>query len=352
MKTLILIPILSCLLYFHADAKIWRVNNALSVPDQVDFNELKDAVEDDAVMSGDTIYLEASSKQYAGDIHIQKSLTIIGNGYLLSQGQIQPSTANKLSSTISASNLPYGIFFDVGSDNSTLMGVDIINTGSSSNSLHIGSMSNIVIQNNRLDGITFVDGGISNVVIRKNLITDDIIFSCSSVSSFIINVFVITNNLINGEIQRGCSSDDVLQINSGIIYYNTFASKNNTLDVNGCDIQWNYVGGISLDLQNQNIMNNKLIPGKDDNEEIVASFPSNELIEFEFDAVGNDIDDWILELPYLTTTHGAYNGADPLYSDDPISKANLPGIPIIYESIVPALVDTTLNVQLKVRTNQ
>ena len=350
-KIKILIYFLSVLIISPASAKKWRVNNALSVPDQVDFAELKDAVDSPTVASGDTIYIEGSAQPYEGEIEVFKKLTIIGPGYFLDQPNLQPTQCNQLQATINGSS---GIFLRAGSDGSYISGLNFLTFGSPV-SISIENTSNVTITRNRMREFRFATSSsnqvnqVSNIIISRNLICNDILFGCP----LLLNTFLITNNLINGTIEFSCGNTTEINMLNGTIINNTLSNGNfNFIRVKGCDISYNYVGSIDPDTDNSRVHHNILSVNNQDNQDIVASDNTNVIAPYDDSSFNCDSDNWTLLPPDQTTTHGAYNGGDPFYSTNPISPANLPAFPVIYECEVDPCGDTEIGVKFSIRTNQ
>ena len=330
-------------------AKKWRVNNTLLAPTQVDFNELTDAVNNPSVASGDTIYVEGSALEYEGGVEIYKQLTIIGPGYLLQQDNIQPSSCNHLPATIGSG----GILLSVGSDGTYITGLTIY-LNPNSTSVEIEKTSNITITRNRLENIDFPWGASQdinlchNIIFTRNLICGEIYFS----GNFTINTLLVSNNLIENGIRVNPNAN-LAAINNGTIKNNTFRNGA-TIWVNGCEIAYNFVGNIDSDTENISIHHNVLNLNNNDNNIIVANDPTNVIDPYDDDAFGCNTDNWTMlpadQIPY--PDHGAYVGCFPYYDmDDPVSIANVPAFPVIFECNISSCGDQTITIQLGVKTN-
>ncbi|MCB0522542.1 MAG: hypothetical protein H6577_16060 [Lewinellaceae bacterium] len=332
-----------------AFAKKWRVNNALTVPTQVDFNELKDAVDSPTVSAGDTVYVEGSAQPYQGNIQIFKKLTIIGPGFFLEQANLQPTLCSHLAATIGGAP---GITLKEGSSGSYITGLNIFSDFGNPISIMIEKVSNLTITRNRMELIRFENGTASNIIacsnifITRNIIERDLAFGCYNT----INAVYITNNLIMGDIDNYCGSDTQVNILNGTVYNNTFKA-NSLLWIRGSDIAYNYVGTIDSEPMNQMIHHNILSLSNAQNQAIVASNSTNVMDPYNDGSFNFETDNWTLLPPDQTTTHGAYNGGDPYYSDNPVSPANLPAWPAIYQCTVQPCGDTNIQVQFKVRVN-
>ena len=168
-------------------AEIWRVNNNGSPYVQYSghpvFNDFAFAVSSAA--SDDTIYVEASPVSYTtgSGVHVDKKLIIIGPGYFL-----DGSTGNANMQANPNTALIMDIYFDPGSENSVISGVQI---GTGAGILHIRA-SNITVKRNYFMGRLSIDNStaISNILVTQNYFSaQDIIHGASmaSVSSSIIS---------------------------------------------------------------------------------------------------------------------------------------------------------------------
>lgn len=329
------------------EAKKWRVNNTLIAPIQVDFNELLEAVESSSVNSGDTIYVEGSPTDYLGGIEINKRLTIIGPGYFLSQPNLAPTSSSQLSAKIGRE----GITFGLGSDGTYFTGMEV-GINSTSQVVRFERTSNITFTRNRIATISFVAGSAHDdlnicrdIIISRNFICGSILFSTHSLT----NNIRISNNLIFFEISVNVNST-TSTIQNGLILNNTL-TRQGSITVNGSEIAFNYANGISTFASNISIHDNILNNSTSENEEIVAADPSNVIDPFNDNSFGCSSDNWEFPVQDRSTTVGAYNGADPYYSNNPISPANMPAWPIIYQSEVDPFGDQSINVLFRVRTN-
>ncbi len=327
-----------------AFAKKWRVNNGLTAPTQVDFNELKEAVENFDVKSGDTIYVEGSAQPYQGEIEIFKKLIILGPGYFLDEANDPPTLCNQLHAIIGGKP---GITLKEGSDGSYITGLYFDTNFSSPISISIEETSDITITRNRMEELSFPTGPSpniftsTNIKITRNLICEDILLGCYHT----INILIVKNNLIGNDIRSLCSNTSTLNILNGTVINNTFKA-NSELWIKGCEIAYNYVGCIDDEPDNMSIHDNIL---DDSNCQGLGS--SNVFNPYNDDTFSCESDDWTLLPPDQTATHGAFNGmgTDP-YPSPP--HPNLSSWPFISECpIVQSCGDTTIQVQFKVRVN-
>ncbi len=143
------------------NATVWRISNISGA--DADFTSIQDANDSHLVaFSGDTLYIEPSSSTYGSSfngITLNKSLVIIGNGYFLTEN---PETqANKNISKTAK------ITFDTGSEGSAIMGC-------STGSIVIrSSVTNILIERNRIEGSITMESSCSDIVIARNYIVLD-----------------------------------------------------------------------------------------------------------------------------------------------------------------------------------
>lgn len=336
-----------CMLTLNVQAKKWRVNNLLDAPAQVDFNQLTDAV--DAANAGDTIYVEGSALTYQGGVAIFKKLTIIGPGYLKDQDNVQPSAGNRMPAVIGNG----GITIGEGSDGTYITGLTIY-LNPNATAVFIGNTSDITFTRNRSGAIFFVNGTSSevnlseNIKITRNLLCDGISFGNNTIA----NQVLISNNLIRGDGIRINPNSSLSILNASTISYNTIAS-NLIISVTGCNIFNNYVGGINPEFNNISVCDNILSNNTSDNQAIVASCSSNVIDSYDASSFICDNDNWVLPFPDQSDNHGAYSfdSCCPYYSNNPISPANLPAIPVIYETDIESCGDTSIQVVLKVRSN-
>ncbi len=329
-----LILILLIGINFSASAKKWRVNPALLLT-QVHFNELKAAVESPMVASGDTIYVEGRSGDYDGDIIINKKLIIIGPGYFLSDEDLQPTLCCQLPASIGGLS-PITIS-GAAASGTVITGLSF---SVSSGAINIINASDIVITRNRIGGrIQFPNNNLSSdIFITRNIIWGNI---TSGINSTINNLNIV-NNLILGDIAMHPSTE----INLSAVRNNTF-KETSEIQIEGCVISYNYVGSIDCVPLNILVENNNLSTFNDcylnTNGNIFNPYSGN----FDFEQ-----DNWTFDDPNDDMSgYGAYNGPDPYYNNNPVSPANLPAWPVIYDCEITSDGDSTLQVNFSVRSN-
>ncbi len=331
-----LIIILLLGISFNASATKWRVNKGLPLS-QVNFNELKIAVEDPNVLSGDTIYVEGNSSDYEGGITILKKLIIIGPGYFLNDEDLQPTLCSHLPAPIGG--IPAITISGQAASGTVITGLSFSNF---SNVIIVTNTSEIYITRNKIAGnIVFPSTNISSdIFITRNIIRGSISIS----PSLTINNLNITNNLILGDIAGSLSSSS--EVNLSTVRNNTF-SESSEIQIEGSVISYNYVGSIECDPLNIVVENNIISTSNNcyinSNGNVFNPYSGN------FDFLQ---DNWTFdESSDNTTTHGAYNGSDPYYNNNPVSIANLPAWPVIYDCEIQSDGDSTLQVIFNVRSN-
>lgn len=221
------IAILICVI---GQATVWRVNNnpnyvqgtggpcgELDVCEHC-FTDLQEAIDCSSVLSGDTIYVEASGNSY-GQISLDKKLTLLGAGYLL---DINPGNqCNNLNSILAY------LSFQQGSSGSKISGLFISQSGSSNNGrVYFGgsSLDNITVERCFIeDDVSFTTTGVvyNNISFVQNVILDDILETLSSNSEDIFGLR-IENNYIGGQIDMSSNVSA-----TGLIVNNTIGGDVN-----------------------------------------------------------------------------------------------------------------------------
>ncbi len=156
----------------QVDAKIWRVNNLSNydgstlwgdnfggTPAYPVFNQVNQAVAFGIVNDGDTIHVEGSTITYGFAI-ITKHLVIIGTGYLLTDN---PKTSNNvLESKIAR------IYFNAGSENSQVIGMDVVSAGNGSDRYVYVNVNGITVKRCRIEGGIEFGFPLADVYILEN----------------------------------------------------------------------------------------------------------------------------------------------------------------------------------------
>ena len=160
-----------------SNAAVWRVSNVSGA--NADFTGITEALNSTMVQSGDTLYIEPSPVSY-GSISVTKMLTIIGNGYFVTENpETQSNTNNSTLGSVSFNN---------GSAGSSI-------SGCVTTSINI-STSNITIERNRIYSMS-ITANISDIVIMRNYIENSTYSSIINIGGNVNNVLVSGNFIVN-----------------------------------------------------------------------------------------------------------------------------------------------------------
>jgi len=201
MKTTI---ILVCIAFLActASATIITVSNNANSPGQ--YTSIQDAI--DAATNGDTIYIHGSPTTY-GDVHLNRSLTLIGPGY--NPQKDQPLTVNINSFYLDS---VAGI---KGCSNSTIMGLNfyyLYSGGSPSR------FDNILFKFNRIAQVNLSPGVVaSGLVIAQNIL--DHFYYINNVNNLIVR-----NNIIYN-LTAGFTNCQSVLITNNLYFYTTVSSN-------------------------------------------------------------------------------------------------------------------------------
>lgn len=237
MKKTLLISIFMLMASSFVFSAIWRVNNMPN--SSADFTSLVAAVE--AASPDDIIYLEGTGTTYnEGELYLTKSLTIIGNGYFLTEN-------DHLQANHFSSSLNIYLYLDAGSEGTILSGLTI-----SGGNLYVYT-SNITIERCYINAEFRLNSGsqsCSNFLLKQCYVVGGL-WTWSM--SFESSNMVIENNIIF----------DDLTLNSDVCQY---IVKNNVLpgnynDINAVNaiIQNNIANGIIADEVDGNVVENNII---------------------------------------------------------------------------------------------
>ncbi len=314
-----------------------RVNNNPGI--DADYTNLQDA--NDNASNGDTIYVEGSETEYFG-ADINKSVTIIGPGYLLTEN---PNTqANGLESKFSGN-----INFNEGSAGSSIIGCNLGNYG-----YMFINVDEVKIIRCFVNGIypSYI-GEITNIVILQNYIIKEI--KTASSSSSITNS-IISNNIILGYILFSSNSGSI-QIANNVFS----ANPNFSIDCYNSTIQNNIIcneraNAIYTNSGNTIINNILAYDGTDDNGNLYNIDMLNVFTAYNDYSAGISTDGkWQLKAgsPAIgagvaDVDCGAFGGAEPYV------LSGLPNLPHIYEATIPATANSGdgLSVTIKVKSGQ
>jgi hypothetical protein len=198
-----------------SNAAVWRVNNVTG--SGAHFAGINEANNSTMVQPGDTLYIEPSATVYA-QATLTKQLTIIGNGYFLSENS--ETQANTNTSTIN------GISFQTGSSGSAIMGC-VLN-----GSTYI-YVSNIRIERNYFIGqLGIWSNNLSNILVIGNFFTAAIISSSyTGINNVLISGNLIERNISSPAISFGTEVSAVVENNviQGIINISNSIFNNNIL---------------------------------------------------------------------------------------------------------------------------
>lgn len=163
----------------HANAKIWRVNNQSNYNGSTKwgdnfggtaaypvFAQIDQAVAFGIVNDGDTIHVEGSTITYAFST-ITKRLVIIGSGYFLTDN---PKTSNNVLETKIAR-----IVFSAGSENSQLIGMDVVSAGNTFDRDVYINVNGITVKRCRIEGQIVFGFPLTDVFIIQNFFPNTVI---------------------------------------------------------------------------------------------------------------------------------------------------------------------------------
>lgn len=336
-KLLIIILLVFFISGIGYSQNLMRVNNNPAI--NADYNNLQDA--NDNASIGDTIYIEGSETEYEG-AKINKMLTIIGPGYLLSDN---PKTqANKLEAKFNSD-----IHFNAGSAGSTIAGCNLSYSG--------GIYINV-------DGIQVIrcffavvqfdtQATVRNILIHQNYITHGI---WSPASSIMANNVVISNNIIDGFVSFPSTSGPI-QIANNVFS----ATPNFSINCYNSTIQNNIFCKENIDpITNKtgNTINNNILAanGTNANGNQYNINMSNVFTAYnDFSPEISTDGKWQLKAGSPAIGAGV-NGVDcgVFGGAKPYVLSGLPNLPHIYEASIPATATSGdgLPVTIKVKSGQ
>jgi hypothetical protein len=217
MKTKIFYTVaMAILMASITNAAVWRVNNIAG--SGAHFAGINEANNSTMVQNEDTLYIEPSATTYE-QATITKQLTIIGNGYFLSENS--ETQANTNTSTIN------GISFQTGSSGSAIMGCVL-----TYNNSYI-YVSNIRIERNFFStSLRFQSNNLSNILVIGNYFAASFIsMNYTGINNVLIsgNFFEVAVN--NAAIGCGPEVSAVIENNviQGIVTVNNSIFNNNIL---------------------------------------------------------------------------------------------------------------------------
>ncbi|MEZ4792218.1 MAG: hypothetical protein R2783_01690 [Gelidibacter sp.] len=276
MKTkqlLSLLMIASMLCATAVQAKIWRVNSQSNYnnttqwgenyggsPSYPVFKQVNEAVNWSSVQANDSLYVEGSAIAY-DDAVITKNLVIIGPGYFLTENP-------KVSNTTYDAKIGR-ISFNAGSENSQVIGMNVVNLGNSADGYVYVNVNGITIKRCRMErGVKFATL-LNDVYILQNFFAsgaanaiytngnsafvepNDIIFNNNICQTKLIwtnkNILECLNNVFDGP------------ANALNLDFNTASFKNNILK--SVNMTTNINGGTNNNVSYNTVSNNALFVG-------------------------------------------------------------------------------------------
>ncbi len=350
-------------------AKIWRINNHSNYDGSAlwgdnfggtaaypVFAQIDQAVAFGIVNAGDTLHVEGSTTIYSFAT-ITKRLVIIGTGYFLTDN---PNTSNNVLATKLAR-----ISFNAGSENSQLIGVDMVSAGNSFDRDVYINVNGITVKRCRIEGQVVFGFPLSDVYIIQNFFSNTVVSNAINTNgnSFFTppTDLVFNNNICQKTFTWGTPLANpttmwpILQCNN-----NVFDGPDNLANPN-------------LAFSTSEFKNNILMPT---NAKVNISASAGNVsynigtLSTQFGTADNN-----LVVPAITTIFvtsaspdGAYQVADATVADNSgsdgtdrgafggtavISRYTLSGlaaIPVIYEITSPGATSATLPVTIKART--
>ena len=350
-------------------AKIWRINNHSNYDGSTlwgdnfggtaaypVFAQIDQAVAFGIVNAGDTLHVEGSTTVYSFAT-ITKKLVIIGTGYFLTDN---PNTSNNVLATKLAR-----IAFNAGSENSQLIGVDMVSAGNSFDRDVYINVNGVTVKRCRIEGQVVFGFPLSDVYIIQNFFPNTVVNNAINTNgnSFFTppTDLVFNNNICQKTLTWGTPIANpttmwpILQCNN-----NVFDGPDNLANPN-------------LAFSTSEFKNNILMPT---NAKVNISASAGNVsynigtLSTQFGAADNN-----LVVPAITTIFvtsaspdGGYQVADGTVADNSgsdgtdrgafggtavISRYTLSGlaaIPVVYEITTPGATSTTLPVTIKART--
>ena len=304
-----------------------RVNNTAGT--DADYTTLQDA--NDNAVSGDTIYVEGSTTNYAG-ANMDKKLTIIGPGYFLTKND--STQANGLDAKFNGY-----IYFNTGSANSVITGIAL------------GSISikadNIVVTRCNLSNIS-CDAEIKNVLISQNYA-----YMITGGAGKVING-VISNNIVSYYINFS-SDDGPLQITNNVCwgtYPNPIVVYNSTIANNIIT----YTSGLISVNTGNNIINNILAAaGTNANGNKYSVVMTSVFVDYSGSLGKSEDAKWMLKAGSPAIGAGV-SGVDcgVFGGVTPYVLSGVPNLPHIYEASIPgtAYSDKGLSCTIKIKSGK
>mgnify|MGYP001099436525 CR=1 FL=1 len=350
-------------------AKIWRINNHSNYDGSTlwgdnfggtaaypVFTQINQAVAFGIVNNGDTLHVEGSTVTYVFAT-ITKKLVIIGTGYFLTDN---PNTSNNVLETKLAR-----IVFSAGSENSQLIGVDMVSAGNSFDRDVYIDVNGITVKRCRIEGQVVLGFPLSDVYILQNFFPNTVVSNAINTNgnSFFTppTDLIFNNNICQKTFTWGTPLANpttlwpILQCNNNVfdgpdnlanpnLAFSTSEFKNNILMPTNAKVNITAsAGNVSynigtLSTQFGTADNNLVIAG------ISAIFvtsasPDGAYQVADASAADNSGSDG--------TDRGAFGGLAVISR---YTLSGLAAIPVVYEITSPGATSTTLPVTIKART--
>lgn len=353
----------------QANATIWRVNNHSNYNGSTlygqnfggsaaypVFAQINQAVTFGIVNNGDTLHVEGSTVVY-DFASITKRLVIIGPGYFLTDNpKVSESTMDAKIGRI---------FFNAGSENSQVIGMNVINNGNTADKYVYVAVSEITIKRCRVEGGIVFGFPITDIYILQNFFPNtsvNDVFNTNSNTAFVPPTNVIfNNNICQKTLTWGSPTSNpttfwpILQCNNNVfdgpdnlanpnLAFSAAEFKNNILMPTNAKVNIAASAGViaynigTLSTQFGTADNNLVVPA------ITSLFVSSTSTDGAYQVAnasqanntGSD-----------GTDRGAYGGAATV---DRYTLSGLAAIPVIYQVTTSGATSSNLPVTISART--
>lgn len=343
----------SLLIATNAEAKIWRVNNNAGVV--ADFTTVDAAVNNAAVVNGDTLHIEPSATPYTtGSITLTKRLVFIGAGFLLNPADVTFPGNVGLQATIHSSRIA-SLSIGNGAQGSRFIGITF-NNG-------LTFQGNALPQNILIEKcwfastLTFTTGNNDGVTVRKSYFYNTSITATNA--GVVLSNFICENNIFQStfghlNLQNLTGSGNIIRNNSfyevsfGSTVNNAYFANNivdaPTFNFTNCTIKNNLFStnqalpGTATNNQVSVVMNNVYVKGT------TGSLDSRLMLKPGSPAIGAGLTIGTVVNPDC----GAFGATDSY------KLSGIPNIPSIYSMTVPNAIpagSATMNVTFSTRNN-
>jgi len=353
----------------QANAKIWRVNNQSNYDGSTLYGEnfggtaaypvfaqVDQAVAFGIVNDGDTIHVEGSTITYAFST-ITKRLVIIGSGYFLTDN---PKTSNNVLETKIAR-----IVFNAGSENSQLIGMDVVSAGNTFDRDVYINVNGITVKRCRVEGQIVFGFPLSDVYIIQNFFPNTVKNNAISGNGNTFFVpptdLVFNNNICQKTLTWGTPIANpttlwpILQCNNNVfdgpdnlatpnLAFSTSEFKNNILMPINAKVNIAASAGVvaynigTLSTQFGTADNNLVVPAI--TSLFVTSTSTDGAYQVQSGSMANNNGS-------DGTDRGAFGGAATISR---YTLSGLAAIPVIYQITTPGATSTNLPVTISART--